>query len=325
MKTKRCRLVLFSVILFSLCFAQAFAQSGKGKARLNGLVVDEQGNPVGNAKVLLEFPQDQAIKHELTTNDKGEWAILGLGSGRWRVTVTAPGYQGSSTDPIVSQIEVNPRVTLTLKKLAAVDTSVVKDEAAMALIDKATQLFNDRSYDEAITLLQQFLTQFPTAYQTYILIGDCYREKGEYDSAVAAYNQAIEGAKTDEKMGKEITGKGLAGIGNCYLKQGNVESAQQFFKQSIDTYPDNEALAYNVGEIYFANQKLDEAIQYFTLATQIKPTWGLAYYKLGLAYVNKADYESAVVNLKKFLEIEPDSEMAGSVRSMLDYLEKIKK
>jgi outer membrane protein assembly factor BamD (BamD/ComL family) len=46
---------------------------------------------------------------------------------------------------------------------------------------------------------------------------------------------------------------------------------------------------------------------------------------LGLVNLNKADYEKAKEEFNKFLELEPDSELAGQVKNILDYLEKIKK
>jgi tetratricopeptide (TPR) repeat protein len=220
---------------------------------------------------------------------------------------------------------MNPKVVLVMKKLESLEASVIKDETSLAFIDRANQLFNEKNYDEALSFLQQFLEKNPAAYQIHVLVGDCYREKGDLDKAIESYNRAIEEAKKDEKMGKEITAKALAGIGNCHLKKGDFETAQSFFRQSIDTYPDNEALAYNVGEIFFSSQKLDEAIQYFTIATQIKPDWAPPYYKLGLVNLNKADYEKAREHLKKFLELEPDSELAAQVKNILNELEKIKK
>ncbi|UCE40868.1 MAG: tetratricopeptide repeat protein [Candidatus Aminicenantes bacterium] len=88
---------------------------------------------------------------------------------------------------------------------------------------------------------------------------------------------------------------------------------------------DNEILAYNVGEFYFSNRNLEEAITYYGTAIRIKPDWSLPYYRLGLVYLNKEDYSNAEANFRKFLEIDPGSELAGSVRSMLEYLEKIKR
>jgi tetratricopeptide (TPR) repeat protein len=204
-----------------------------------------------------------------------------------------------------------------------VDTAGVQS-TDLSLIQQAGDLFNERKYDEALSLLQEFLTNNPTAYPTHINIGDCYKEMGEYEKAEEEYNLALEAAKTDEKIGKEITAKAMAGIGDIYLKKGDFESAQGYFEQSIELLPDNETLAYNVGEIYFANQKLDEAIRYYGIAIQIKPDWGPPYYRRGLVHVSKTDYQSAREDFQKFLEVDPNSELAQTVRNMLDYLETIK-
>ncbi len=82
-------------------------------------------------------------------------------------------------------------------------------------------------------------------------------------------------------------------------------------------------LAYNVGEIYFLHRKLDEAIQYYEFAAKIKPDWSDPYYKLGLVFLNKTDYEKAKESLQKFLKLEPDTERSASVKNILDYLEKM--
>ena len=43
-------------------------------------------------------------------------------------------------------------------------------------------------------------------------------------------------------------------------------SSQEYFKKSLELNPKDEVLAYNVAEIYFNNQKVDDAITYYILA-----------------------------------------------------------
>ena len=186
-------------------------------------------------------------------------------------------------------------------------------------------MFDERKFDEALALLQEFLVNNPSAYHTHINIGDCYKEKGEYEKAEEEYDLALEGAATDDELGEEMMAKATAGKGDIYVRKGDLEKAQTFFEESIKLLPENEILPYNVGEIYFANQKLDEAIEYYDIAIKIKPDWSPPYYRQGLVYLNKTNYAKAQQNFEKFLEIDPSSELAGQVRSMLDYLEKIKK
>ncbi len=315
----------FLILIFTLLSLHyVAAQAGRGKARIAGTITDEQGNPIASAKVLLELMGREKAAREATTNQKGEWAFIGLGSGNWRITISAEGFIPTVTNTFVSQIAHNPKIVLTLKKITEVDQSGIQ-ETDLGLIEDAGQLFQDRKYDEALVLLQEFVENNPTAYPTHINIGDCYKEKEEYEKAEEEYNLALEAAKTDEKLGEEMTAKAMAGIGDIYLRKGEFENAKSYFEQSIELLPDNEILAYNVGEIYFSSQKLDEAIQYYGIAIQIKPDWSLPYYKQGLVCLNKTDYEKAKENFRKFLEIDPNSEFAGSVKNMLDYLEKIKK
>lgn len=318
------KLSLFIVTV--LCFASfILAQAGRGKARISGVVKDEQGNGIKSAKIVIEFLEDAQVMREITVNKKGEWAIMGLGTGTWRVTASAEGYISVYKDVYIHQLEINPKITLILKKTIQPDQAMIEDESSFGLLEKTNQLFTEKKYDEAIALLKQFLEINPNVYQAIINIGDCYREKGELEQALEEYNKALEQAKKDESMGMEMTAKALARIGECYMRKEDFETAQDYFKLSIESYPENEILAYNVGEIYFSNQRIDEAIYYFELSTQIKSDWGPPYLKLGYAYLNKGDYENAKLNLNKFLELDPESPEAPRVENMIDYLEKIKK
>ncbi|MDH7513913.1 MAG: tetratricopeptide repeat protein [Clostridiales bacterium] len=325
MKTKTWRFFLMSSLLLLTCFYQAAAQAGRGKARLGGLVLDDAGKPIASAKVVVLYVSGEKTQWEAFTDKDGEWGLIGIGSGNALITASAEGYIPAQTNVSISQIERNPKVVLKLKRLEPAKDSAVRDEASLAFIEKATQLFNEKNYDQALAVLEQFLAQNPETYQVQILIGDCYREKGDIDKAIETYNEAIGKAKGDERMGKEMIAKSLAAVGDCYLRKGDLVQAQDFFKQSLNTYPDNETLAYNVGEIFFSNQKLDEAIHYFTIATQIKPNWAPPRYKLGLVNLNKADYEKAKEHFKKFLELESDTDLAAQAKNILEYLEKIKK
>jgi Tfp pilus assembly protein PilF len=324
MKIHRFTQFLLIVVILLIGTQQAAAQGGQGKARLQGLVLDEEGKPVASAKVVLSLQARETAERVETTNKKGEWAMMNLGSGTWGVTVSAEGYIPTTTTVFVSQLEKNPKVVLKLKKPEISKDAVITDEASLAYIEQAQKLFNDKEYDQAIAILEQFLAKNPKAYQVQLLIGDCYREKGDADKAIEVYTKAVEDAKLDEKTGVEIMAKALAALGDSYLKKNDLEKAQEYFKQSVDANPEDATTAYNVGEIFFSNQKLDEATQYFIKATEIKPDWATPYYKLGLVSLNKADYQKAKEYFQKFLTIEPEGELAAQVKNILETIAKIK-
>ena len=325
MKTKTFAKLSLYILFFFLFLTYAAGQSARGKGRISGEVIDEEGNPIVSAKIIVEFLGGEVAKREVTSNKRGAWGLMGLGTGRWKVTVTADGYVPASTDIYVQQLERNPKITLTLNRLHAEDRPLIEDESSFELLDQGNQLFSEKKYDEALLAFEEFLEKNPKAYQVRLNIADCFREKGEYEKAIEQCNLILEKISEGEPMGKEIGAKAQAGIGECYLKKNDLENAQKYFKLSVETYQENEIIAYNIGEIYFSNQKLDEAVQYFTMATQIKPDWSDAFYKLGLVYLNKPDYEMAKDCFEKFLALEPETERSESVRNILSQLEKIKK
>jgi tetratricopeptide (TPR) repeat protein len=309
--------------LIALAFSGAlYAQEGRGVGRIGGIVFDLEGNPIEGAKLVLTFSQNQNLTFEAASNKKGEWSFIGLGTGNWKLAITAKGYLPVDKTLYVSQLSVNPKVTVKLQKGVMGGGGFIADDTSFEFLEKGNQLMNEQKYDEALAAYQQFLEKNPQAYQVKISLADCYRGKGECDRAIEIYNQALEEAKSDAAMGKEMTAKALSGIGNCYIKQDKIPEAQKLFEQSIESSPDDEILAYNVGEIYFSNQKYDEAIRYFELAAKIKPEWPDSYLKLGYVYLNKADMAAAIQQFEKFLTLEPDTERSALAKNILSAIKK---
>lgn len=312
-----------SIILFLT--PQLYSQEGLGKGRISGKVKDEAGNPIKDAKITAQSLKSE-VKLEVSSNEKGEWAILGLGTGFWRVTATAKGYARSFVEINVRQLRRNPPIAFILKKVATVtDMPVIEDESTVQLFEQGIQFFSEKKYDEAIAAFQDFLQKNPSVYQVRINIGNCYKEKGEFDKALEQYNLVIEEVKNVKADMKEddAVAKALAATGEVYLKKEDYETAQSYLLQAIELYPKDETLAYNIGEIYFSSGKMDESIKYLEMATQIKEDWAKPYLKLGYVHLNKAEYSKSIEYFNKFLEIEPESPEAPTIKNLIPHLEKM--
>ena len=305
---------------------QLHSQEGLGKGRISGKVKDEAGNPIQDAKITAQSLS--TAKMEVTSDEKGEWAILGLGTGFWRITATAKGYGPSFVEVNVRQLRRNPSITFTLKKITALtDMPVVEDKTTVQLFKQGDQFYSEKKYDEAIAAYQEFLQKNPNVYQVRINIGNCYKEKGEFDKALEQYNLVLETVKKVKGDLKEddAPAKALAATGEIYLKKEDYETAQSYLIQAIELYPKDETLAYNIGEIYFNGGKMDEAIKYFKMATQIREDWGKPYLKLGYVHLNKTEYSKSIEYFNKFLEVEPESPEAPTIRNLIPHLEKMVK
>ena len=310
-----------AVILF-ISAGLALGQAGRGKARLGGSVVDKDGKPIVGAKVTAVFQREaggSAI--ETTTDKKGEWAFLGLGTGGWEVTASAEGYLSETVSTVTSQMQQNPKITFKLNK-PKMGSGIIQDEATFQVLEEGNAFFKDGKYDTALTMYEDFLSKNPGAYQVLLNIGDCYREKGEYDKALEKYNLLLEQAASDTTMGTDMKAKGLAAIGLTYMKQEKFAESQDFFKKSIEVAPQDETLPYNVAEICFSNQQIDDAIRYFELASQIKPDWPDPYLRVAFAYLNKGDNPKAAENLEKFIKLEPGTERTAQAQAILEAIKK---
>jgi tetratricopeptide (TPR) repeat protein len=299
----------------------AMAQAGRGTARMAGIVVDPAGKPVAGAKITAMFTASGGSTFEATSDKKGEWVIMGVGTGNWDVTVNAKGYLPVTQRVYTSQLNKNPKFTIKLEKKSE-GTGIVQDEATFQTLEEGNAFFKEGKYDTALLMYEEFLAKNPGAYQVLLNIGDCYREKGEYDKAIENYNKLITQAGTDSTMGKNMGAKGLAAIGLCYLKQDKLVESQDYFKKSIEMSPQDEILPFNVAEIYFSNSQIDDAIKYFELAIQIKPDWPDPYLRVAYAYLNKGDSVKAAENLEKFIKLEPETERTAQAQAILAAIKK---
>jgi len=304
----------------------SFGQDDLGKGRISGIVTDEGGAPIEGAVVVAQSLRSET-KLEGRSDAKGRFAIAGLGSGSWRVIATKDGYGTASVDTNVRQLGTNPPISFTLKKITG-PAAVASDKEALAMLDQGNKLLDQESYDQALQVFQEFQAKYPEIYQVHLNIGTCYLRKGDLDKADAEFNLVL--AKTlethgDLKKDTEVSLRALTGLGESALKRGDLDAAQKHFAQALDISPQDQGAAYNVGELLFSNQKIDEAIRYLELATQIKKDWPKPYLKLGYVYLNKGDLDKALQNFNTFIQLDPENPEVPQVKSIIETIEKMKK
>jgi Flp pilus assembly protein TadD len=322
----RGKALLTVAIMIASVSGLSFGQDDLGKGRISGIVTDESGAPIEGAVVMAQSLRSET-KLEGRSDGKGRFAIAGLGTGSWRLIASKDGYGMASLDVNVRQLGTNPPVTLILKKITG-PAAVASNKEALAMLDQGNTLLEQESYDQALLLFQEFQSKYPEIYQVHLNIGTCYLRKGDLDKADAEFNTVL--AKTleihgDLKKDPEVSPRALTGLGESALKRGDLDAAQKHFAQALDISPQDQAAAYNVGELLFSNQKIDEAIRYLELATQIEKDWPKPYLKLGYVYLNKGDLDKALENFNTFIQLAPDSPEVPQVKSMIETIEKMKK
>jgi len=327
MKTSWGRSVFAGLVLVFVGFPLVLmAQEGLGRGRMSGDIKDEFGAPIEGARVSAQHLTAAALL-EGTSDKKGHFAIAGFGSGMWRFTVVKEGYFTLVKDIEVRQLKANPSVDVVMKKATGI-AALQADESGLKAFDHGNTLVEEGNYDEAIKIFDDFLAKYPEVYQTRLNIASACMKKGDLVRAEAEFKAVLEKAvpaQTDAKQDKTSAIRALSGLGEMALRKGDFDSAQKNFTQALQISPEDEIAAYNVGEIFFSNQKLDEAVRYFEMAIQIKSSWPKPYYRLGLVYLNKGDYPKALENLNKFVELDPQNPEAPNVKNIIAAIEKMKK
>jgi len=144
-------------MVVALILAAAHVAVAQTSYRLKGTVKDEKGAAVAGARVRAEaiqgFRGEQFVgqkEYATTTNEKGEWNVLGLTAGMWVFEATAPG--------LVPQVIVIP-VQYTNRKMVSAaggqlswDLPMTLTRTSHALLKSAIEAAAAGRSDEAISL-----------------------------------------------------------------------------------------------------------------------------------------------------------------------------
>ena len=318
-------LCIFTLFLVSYMALAALAQEHLGKARINGTVVDEEGQPMEGVLVVVES-LEYGTKLEGYSDKKGRFAVAGMGTGQWRITATKEGYNSSYIDKNIHQLRKNPPIDFMLKKLSGFAPRLA-DEESFKLFDKGNLLLKEKKYDEALAVFEEFLAKRPEVYHAHLNIGTCYLKKGELDKAEEELMLVLDNIMEkfgDYKKDPQASLRAFTGLGEIYIRREDFEKAQNYFAMALDISPEDEVAAYNVAEVLFSHQKVDEAIKYLELSIQIKKDWSKPYMKLGYVYLNKGDLDESLEYFNKFIEMDPENPEVPTVRNIIITIEKIK-
>ncbi|MFW6160413.1 MAG: tetratricopeptide repeat protein [Acidobacteriota bacterium] len=321
---KKIKVIIALFIFMTISASFLTAQEGRGQARLKGVVIDKDGNPVEGAKVELE-----SLIHNLSmttkTDENGVWSFLGLGRTVVKITVSKEGYDPTVIPELNVSAIRNPDQEILL--IESTDIEQIDEEDPKSIYQKGENLYDQGEYEKAISVFKEFIEKQPDLYEARINLGNCYVKLKEYDKAIEEFEFVLEKLKEEQTDLKENkTAASLyASLGELYMDLDDLEKAKEYFEKSINIDPSNHALAYNVAEILFNSSKIDEAITYYKKSAEINPNWPKSYLKLGYCYLNKAEIENSITYFNKFVELSPeDDPQVSSVKELIIQLERMK-
>ena len=290
--------------------AAAHAQDWRGAGRIQGMVVDEAGQPIQGATLKANCAE-RGGGTTIQSNKKGEWVLGGVVGCNWAFDVSAAGYE---------TLQIAIRLPGESARLAPVKIPLKKAKAAggaspelQALASKADAAYKEGRFADARAEYEKLLAVRPDLAPTiHQQIGFAYVQEKQYAQAVESLekvlavdpqNVQIRAIAAQAALEGRMIDKGKALLAG--LDESQIQSADVFFNMGINFF--------NAGETA-------DAIAYLGKAIAKDPAHVDAYYRRALAYLGQGKTAEAKADLQKVVELQPDGEMTAMAKKALESL-----
>lgn len=301
-------------LMLSLLLAIPAAAQVRGKARLQGTVVDKAtGNPIDGAKVTIAPANASTTPIITKTNAKGRWSALGLTSGQWNIDIEAAGYAISRGTANVSEVQMLPPIATELvaevkEEAPAVQASGVPQEVVDA-VNRGQDLVAQEKYAEAIPELEKALVHLADNLPLKQLLAHAYYKTGALKKAIAML-EAVHAADAAN------TGVSLL-LTNIYLEDGQLDRAKALLATVPESAITDPTIYVNIGILFLNKTNPAEAATILGKAVALDPSKAEPYYYRGLAYVQMKKTAEAKADFTKVVELAPESAEARDSRQLL--------
>jgi thioredoxin-like negative regulator of GroEL len=288
----------------------ATAQTG----RVGGTVKDGNGQPIKGATVLAENPSATPSSFTATTDDRGRFSIIGMKSGTWKLTASAPGFQASSGQvPIRTIGTPNPPVDFVLAPGAEPAAAGLPKEI-VAEVEAAEARFQAKDYDGAIAAYTAILTKAPKLTRLNVAIARTHRAKKDYTVAAEWYEKALAADPDDTSARAELA--------MMYMEQGELDTAREKLMAVAENTGATREVFYSLGEIERARDNADDAQKWYQRAADTDASWAKPHIGLALVAIQKGDIPTAITHLEKAATTGSDAADQATAKAMLDQLKK---
>lgn len=197
-------------------------------------------------------------------------------------------------------------------------------------------------YNKALADFQKAIELLPTSAATFSNSGLAHHALNDYAEALSDYSKAI---KLESRFARAYYNRGIT-----YAAIGDYEKAIADFDNAILYTPEgtsslwkensaegdplgitssiasiipyaNLPLVYlNRGSVYALMENYERAITDFDKAIDLQPTFALAYYDRGATYHFLGDYDKATADLEKVMELNNNPSVQAAAEGLLNKL-----
>jgi tetratricopeptide (TPR) repeat protein len=287
---------LFAACLVVAFLAAPFAFGQTGTAR--GRVLDEQGQPLAEVKVDIDYQGGVTRHMETKTNKKGEYIQVGLPPGVYRFTASKEGFQSGYIEQKVSLGDSTTLPEMKLKTMEAARKAAgggVDTAQLQADFKAAATLLQEGKLDESEAAFKALAGKAPSIPEIHYNLGLIASKKKDYPTAEASFKRAIEL--------RPSYGDAYSQLADVYNKSGQPDKANEVLAQASEG--GDPSVLFSQAVMLLNAGKLDEAQAAFKKVEAADPNNAEVHYHLGTIALNQGKTDECIAQLEKYVAASP--------------------
>lgn len=144
------------------------------------------------------------------------------------------------------------------------------------------------------------------------MIARCHSQEGNYAESVAHLQKVLEADPANMTIRLLTAQEALRG--------GLLDKGMELLRAVDETAIKEPEIFYNIAVLFLNQSRPEEAIKYLTKAVTLSPTFVDGYFQRGLAYLQLQKLDLCKADLRKVLELAPESAQAQTAQKALEQL-----
>jgi tetratricopeptide (TPR) repeat protein len=256
-------------------------------------------------------------------NTEGRFELAGLKKLRYRLTVTAEGFETWQQDVDLGHgaSQYTVRITLTplnkVKETAAPAPALTDAQApktARKEYEKGSRALASSQLDEARTHLEKAVSEFPCYARAQTDLAVVLTERHELRGAEAALRKAFQ---CDP------------GFPDAYIQLGQLLNAEKKFAESADLLQDGVRRSpgawqfyYQLAMAHYGLKEYSQAEEEYLKVQSINPSPPAELHvKLADVYLKENAYDKAYAQMQAYLQAEPEGRFASKIKAIMRQME----
>jgi Tfp pilus assembly protein PilF len=135
-------------------------------------------------------------------------------------------------------------------------------------------------------------------------LGTAYLVREDWDAAIASFKEV------SEDMLYATPHYSLSNMAWAYYNKRQYDFAEKYYQESLKLIPDFPVALRGLGLTYMAMGKIRNAVEAFERGVRASPSFPPLYFDLAEAYVLSRNYEKALYNYRKVIQLAPGTALA---------------